>query len=211
MAIVSIASADTITLLSTVAEVSGTTTINTINGPGGVPFPDGTLVKLWPTGAFSFGAAGNIVASTVAQVSGTPVFLFSRGGVLTQVGVVGYGSTGTGNLVRDTSPTIVTPTIASFANAQHNHTTEAGGGQITSAAISGVTGSGNVALATGPTLTDPLFTGSLKCKGRTSSAGVASTTEYPADKDFGIHKNTATGTIHLAYNDGGAIKTALLV
>lgn len=44
--------------------------------------------------------------------------------------------TGTGLLVFATNPVIVTPTIASFTNAQHNHTNAAGGGQITDAAFS---------------------------------------------------------------------------
>ena len=44
--------------------------------------------------------------------------------------------TGTGLLVFGTSPTIVTPTIASFANANHDHLDAAGGGTITEAAIS---------------------------------------------------------------------------
>ncbi len=44
--------------------------------------------------------------------------------------------TGSGAVVLGTSPTIVTPTIASFANANHNHTNSAGGGQITDAALS---------------------------------------------------------------------------
>lgn len=39
-------------------------------------------------------------------------------------------SVGTGNVVRDTSPTIVTPTVASFVNATHNHQNAAGGGQL---------------------------------------------------------------------------------
>jgi hypothetical protein len=43
--------------------------------------------------------------------------------------------TGTGSLVFGTNPTIVTPTIASFTNATHNHTNAAGGGTLTSAAI----------------------------------------------------------------------------
>lgn len=47
--------------------------------------------------------------------------------------------TGSGALVLGTSPTIVTPTIASFANATHNHTNAAGGGQITTAALSNYT------------------------------------------------------------------------
>ena len=47
--------------------------------------------------------------------------------------------TGTGSLVFNTNPTIVTPTIASFANATHNHTNAAGGGTLTSAAVSDFT------------------------------------------------------------------------
>lgn len=45
--------------------------------------------------------------------------------------------TGTGTkFVVDTSPAIITPTIASFTNATHNHTNAAGGGQLTDAALS---------------------------------------------------------------------------
>ncbi len=44
--------------------------------------------------------------------------------------------TGTGAAVFGTSPTIITPTIASLANAQHDHLDAVGGGQITEAAIS---------------------------------------------------------------------------
>lgn len=41
------------------------------------------------------------------------------------------GSTGSGNVVLATSPTITTPNIASFANAHHDHTNSANGGQLT--------------------------------------------------------------------------------
>ena len=44
--------------------------------------------------------------------------------------------TGSGALVFGTSPTIVTPTIASFVNATHSHLNAAGGGTITRSAIS---------------------------------------------------------------------------
>lgn len=47
-------------------------------------------------------------------------------------------ATGTGSVVLANSPTIVTPTIASFTNAQHNHANAAGGGQIGNSGISGV-------------------------------------------------------------------------
>lgn len=45
-------------------------------------------------------------------------------------GVAVTANTGTGAMVRTTSPTIVTPTIASFANANHTHQTAAGGGLL---------------------------------------------------------------------------------
>lgn len=47
--------------------------------------------------------------------------------------------TGTGSVVFANTPTIVTPTIASFTNANHNHTNAAGGGTIGASAITGVT------------------------------------------------------------------------
>lgn len=43
--------------------------------------------------------------------------------------------TGTGALVFGSSPTIVTPTIASFANANHDHSNSAGGANITGTAF----------------------------------------------------------------------------
>jgi hypothetical protein len=43
-----------------------------------------------------------------------------------------------------------------------------------------------------------------KINGSTSSAADPSTTEYPNDGDHGIHKNTTSGNVFLAYNDGGS-------
>jgi len=40
---------------------------------------------------------------------------------------------------------------------------------------------------------------------RTSTAADPSTTELPNDGDASIHKNTSSGDVFLAYNDGGAI------
>lgn len=48
-----------------------------------------------------------------------------------QLAAIISDETGSGLLVFGTSPVIVTPTIASFTNAQHNHANAAGGGQIT--------------------------------------------------------------------------------
>ncbi len=51
------------------------------------------------------------------------------------VTVLGNSTTGSGAIVLDSSPTIVTPTIASFANAGHSHQNAAGGGTLDAAAI----------------------------------------------------------------------------
>lgn len=56
-----------------------------------------------------------------------------------------------------------------------------------------------------PTWTDPL-NGGLVHMGFTSSDNVPSLTELPTDKQYGIHKNTITGAVYLAYNDEGTIK-----
>lgn len=63
----------------------------------------------------------------------SPVFTTSAG--LASILSDETGSGG-GVVVFSASPTIVTPTIASMTNAQHNHTNAAGGGQITDAALS---------------------------------------------------------------------------
>lgn len=44
----------------------------------------------------------------------------------------------------------------------------------------------------------------------TSAAGVATTTQLPVAGECCIHKNTVTGFVHLAYNDGGTIKSVQL-
>lgn len=54
--------------------------------------------------------------------------------------ILGNTVTGSGSIVLATSPTIVTPTIASFTNAAHDHSNAAGGGQITDAALSAAVG-----------------------------------------------------------------------
>jgi hypothetical protein len=63
--------------------------------------------------------------SLATEVSGTLPVLYGGTGTTT--------STGSGSLVLSDSPTIGTPNIASFANASHNHTNSAGGGQLTDA------------------------------------------------------------------------------
>ena len=44
----------------------------------------------------------------------------------------------------------------------------------------------------------------------TSTAADPTTTEYPTSGQWGIHKNTSSGDVFLAYNDGGTIKKVQL-
>ncbi len=44
----------------------------------------------------------------------------------------------------------------------------------------------------------------------TSAASAASTTQLPNSGECCIHKNTSSGAVHLAYNDGGVIKSVQL-
>lgn len=55
------------------------------------------------------------------------------------------------------SPTLLTPTIASFANATHTHTNAAGGGTLTAAVLGG-TITGTYTLGGTPTITTPTIT-----------------------------------------------------
>lgn len=50
------------------------------------------------------------------------------------------------------------------------------------------------------------LTASAKLNQQTSTAASATTTEYSANKDLGVHKNTATGAVTVVTNDGGTIK-----
>lgn len=50
----------------------------------------------------------------------------------------------------------------------------------------------------------------LGLNGYTSSAADPTTTELATAGDYGIHKNTTSGTVYLAFNDGGTIKKVAL-
>jgi hypothetical protein len=93
------------------------------------------------------GGSGDVAGPSASTDSELPLFSSTTGKLLKRSntfngfafltsGVVsGIGSSGTGAVVRDSSPTIVTPTIASFANATHSHQNAAGGGTLDAAAI----------------------------------------------------------------------------
>lgn len=47
----------------------------------------------------------------------------------------------------------------------------------------------------------------LSLRGYSESGSNPTTTQLPADGDFGVHKNTSSGTVFLAFNDAGTIRT----
>lgn len=100
-----------------------------------VPVADGGTGRSTGTTAYALVATGTTatgVQQTCANGATTEVLVGGGASALP----VWTTATGSGAPVRTTSPTIVTPTIASFANAAHDHTNAAGGAQLTDAALS---------------------------------------------------------------------------
>jgi len=69
-----------------------------------------------------------------------------------------------------------------------------------------LSGSGGIAVAGGGSVQ----IGNLNILGKTLAAADPSTTQLPSDGDCSVHKNTSSGNVFLAYNDGGAIKKVQL-
>lgn len=105
--------------------------------------------------------------------------------------------TGSGLLVFGTSPTIVTPTIASFVNATHDHSNAAGGGNLTNSALT----SGVFAAITGlGAQSQNLAMGTNLITGIKSTQFVQNTITYNATQVFDFNGNeknqiTLTGVL----------------
>ena len=109
------------------------------NGSDLVGYSDDRVTQQWKI----TGTNGTILGSTINatsgfQVGGTALSFSNIAGTLS----VSAGGTGTatatgsaGSVVLSISPTIITPTIASFANAAHDHSNAAGGGNISTTAV----------------------------------------------------------------------------
>ena len=114
--------------------VSNPATINFTDTAGGVNFavadnlPTATVTATVDSGYT--GGTSIVTLGTIATGvwNGTTIAVADGGtGVTT--------STGTTSVVLSNSPTLVTPNIASFTNATHDHTAGSGGGQLTNTAL----------------------------------------------------------------------------
>jgi len=119
-------------------------TANGFSGSVANPTTSPAITLSCATCAFTSNPLSQFAATTSAQLLG-----------------VLSNPTGTGLAVFGTSPTIVTPTIASFTNAAHNHANAAGGGQLSlTTAVTGLlpivnggTGTSTPALVAGTNVT----------------------------------------------------------
>jgi hypothetical protein len=91
----------------------------------------GGAIRKFDVGDLPAGSETNTLSTVCTGIAADQVPVGSSADVATYT-----ATNGTGNVVRAGSPTITTPTIASFANSAHDHADAAGGGTITAASVS---------------------------------------------------------------------------
>lgn len=124
--------------------------------------------------------------------------------------------TGTGLLVFGTSPTIVTPTIASFTNATHDHADAAGGGQLTNSAL---TSGAFAAITSIGTLAADIVMGGNDISGIQNTKFDQTTITYAATLAFDFNTDqynqiTLTGvlsTLTTSNRAAGVMKTIMII
>lgn len=112
--------------------VAGTVTLT-------YPNQSGTLASSAALPIILSATSGAISCPTCAQTTGL-LNQFQQTNSAQLAGVISDETGSTGLLVFNASPTLITPVIASFLNAAHNHTNGIGGGQLTDAALSTAVG-----------------------------------------------------------------------
>lgn len=183
--------------VSTVATAPVTPTAGTslvLAAGDGAKFPAAPFnAVIWPTGANPTSTNAEIVRVTVKS---TDTLTITRAQESSSARTVVVGDqimqAVTSKSLTDieeyvtgvASPTLLTPTVASFTNAQHNHSNAAGGGQIGNAGIS------DVAM-------NKLSAGTKFRAGRTAAYNfvAATLTKFPFDtEDYDTGNNHSAGT-----------------
>lgn len=114
-----------------------TGTIEIGSGGGTTITGTGTVTQIDTTSPITGGpitSTGTIACATCG-VTGSPLSQFASTTSAQLAGVLSNETGGAGVAVFNDTPTILTPTIASFTNATHDHSNAAGGGTLTSTGV----------------------------------------------------------------------------
>lgn len=204
--------------------VRGGTGVNTSTGTGSVVLNISPTLTTPSIGDFTNAnhnhenAAGGGTISILNATTGTLTVARGGTGVTT--------STGSGSVVLNNSPTLITPTIADFTNAQHNHQNAAGGGTLDTSAIAtgilpiarGGTGSGAVPSAGLVIYSDgAAYVGSANHFwdntnqrlgiGTSSPATDIHVSKSGADVELRLQRTASAGNSTLTLNDGSDVTT----
>lgn len=138
-----------------------------------------TLLKGTGTGTSAWGTLTSaVLAATVTDETGSGSLVFGTSPTIATPAISNPTITSGGSWAG--SPTITTPTVASFTNAQHNHTNAAGGGQLT----------GSTALTNSSVTADKLSTGAAN-----ATVATAETTTSTSYVDLATSGPAVTVTI----------------
>lgn len=205
-------------VLADVQTVTGAKTFGTIGGAVGKFILAGSTSGSTIVNA---AAVAGTTTLTLQGVTGTVALLGDKldafaATTSAELASVISNETGTGLLVFGTSPTIVTPVIASFISATHDHSNAAGGGNLTNTALTSgtfaaITGLGTQAIA--------LAMGTNLITGIKGTQFVQETVTYNATQIFDLDDNqyqqiTLTGvlsTLTTSNRAAAKMKTIIIV